>query len=120
MTPLRPKATPRRLYISGKSPSIITSSLRVFKGLEVAFEDDANPPKATPEYIEPTPDGADWTDRSEALLASLPEPLREHERGKWCADLARLWGHGASGREAAEQAHAALAARINESERGRP
>ena len=69
---------------------------------------------------EPGADNPTATEQSESLLASLPEPLREHERGKWCADLSRLWGHGASGREAARQAHAALAARIDESERGRP
>lgn len=61
---------------------------------------------------EPGADTPTWTDRAEALLASLPQPLRDHERGHWTADLARLWARGVNGRDAARQACEALEQRI--------
>lgn len=61
---------------------------------------------------EPGADDELCTARSEAALAALPEPLRDFERQRWLADLSAQWSRGASGRKAAEAAHAQLIERI--------
>ncbi len=55
-----------------------------------------------------------WTALAEQFRAELPEPPRNHERGRWCADLASAWAKGIDGRTAAGQALAALTKRIEE------
>lgn len=61
---------------------------------------------------EPGADTLTATDAAETLLAGLPDPLREYERGRWCADLASAWAKGVNGREAAEVALGALRKRV--------
>ncbi len=60
---------------------------------------------------EPGANNPTATEQSEALVSALSPVVAEHERGKWTANLARLWSRGVPGREAARQAHAALEAR---------
>ncbi len=56
--------------------------------------------------------GTTWTALAESALSELPEPLQDHERGRWCADLARLWSRGLSGRDSARAAYESLEQRI--------
>ncbi len=53
-----------------------------------------------------------WTALAESVLAELPQPLRDHERDRWLADLASLWSKGMSGRDSARAAYEALEQRI--------
>lgn len=62
---------------------------------------------------EPGADDLTATDAAEAILADLPQPLRDCERVKWTADLASAWAKGIDGREAARRALAALRGRLD-------
>lgn len=63
---------------------------------------------------EPRADTPTDTDRAEALLAGLPQPLRDHERRRWTGDLAHLWANGINGRDAAREAYELLAKRCEQ------